>query len=140
MVTAAAGGAEPGASRQPSREWKGACARHANCVLSAGHRGKCKLGAVEEEDYEVEAIVAERRLPGGRVEFLLKWKGWPDDDNTWETEATLGGCPGVLRSWQRRQRERGPEAQAGSRTEAGDGPRAEVGNRFRAEVKDESTV
>mgnify|MGYP002011233545 CR=1 FL=1 len=52
--------------------------------------GKCKIGAVQEEDYEVEYIddeaeVIDRRVKGGkRVSYFVKWKGWPARYNTWE--------------------------------------------------------
>ena len=84
-----------------ARSWKGACTRTVGCVRSASHRGACKVGVVEDEEYEVEAVVAERQR-NGQTEYLLKWKGWPEDDNTWEKEATLVDCPDVLAAWRRR--------------------------------------
>ena len=32
-------------------------------------------------------------------EYLVKWKGWPAEDSTWEGEGTLAGCPKVLERW-----------------------------------------
>ena len=40
------------------------------------------------DEYEVEAIVG-RRNNNGRVEYLIKWKGYSDTDNTWEPESNL---------------------------------------------------
>ena len=37
----------------------------------------------EDDVYEVECILASRKTPTGR-KYLVKWKGWPDDQNTWE--------------------------------------------------------
>ena len=43
---------------------------------------KKKKKAVAE--YEVESIVSKRESDEGKVEYLVKWKGWNASDNTWE--------------------------------------------------------
>ena len=45
-------------------------------------------GGVEEEEYEVEKV-ADKRIIDGNVEYLLKWKNYPDTDNTWEAQEGL---------------------------------------------------
>ena len=47
---------------------------------SAGHTAK---------DIDIEAILERRKLPNGRVQFLVKWEGFGDDENTWEGRANL---------------------------------------------------
>jgi hypothetical protein len=42
----------------------------------------------EEEQYDVEALRATRRH-GAAVQRLVKWEGWPEEDNTWEAESSL---------------------------------------------------
>src|SRR6266446_5503855 len=38
-----------------------------------------------EEEYEVERIVAHRRFGRSkRLQYLIKWKGYPESDNSWE--------------------------------------------------------
>ncbi len=38
-----------------------------------------------EEEYEVERIVAHRQFgQSKKLQYLIKWKGYPESDNTWE--------------------------------------------------------
>jgi hypothetical protein len=38
----------------------------------------------DEEEYEVEQVLSSRRHGRGRkVQYLVKWKGYPDSDNEW---------------------------------------------------------
>ena len=46
---------------------------------------------MDEHAYEVEAIHAERRSRKRGVEYLVKWLGWPDADNTWQRADTPCG-------------------------------------------------
>lgn len=42
----------------------------------------------DDQEYEVEKIVGEKVEFGVRF-FLVKWKGWPENDNTWESEKSV---------------------------------------------------
>lgn len=58
----------------------------------------------EEEEYEVERVVDKRfHKETGRVEYLLKWKGYSSDENTWESEECLG-CPELVKEYEKRRR------------------------------------
>merc|ERR1712107_831225 len=45
-------------------------------------KGKKKKKA--EAEYEVESVVSKRETEEGKVEYLVKWKGYDASDNTWE--------------------------------------------------------
>ena len=66
-----------------------------------------KHGTTKEEEYEVEKVV-DKRIHKGKVEYLLKWKGYPSDENNWEPENSLD-CPKLLQEYERnRAREKKP--------------------------------
>ena len=92
------------------------------CVREDGHRGRCKVGVMEEEEYEVEGILAQRRRKGGVLHYLVKWKGWPEDDSTWEPVSALDSCPQILAAWCDAQLQ--PPSQAPSQPQTTTTPRA----------------
>ena len=58
-----------------------------------------------EEEYEVERI-ENSRLFRRKLQYLVKWKGYPPSDNEWLPEANLGNAPDLVHDFH----DRHPEA------------------------------
>ncbi|KAG9284175.1 hypothetical protein G9A89_022949 [Geosiphon pyriformis] len=52
----------------------------------------------EENEFEVEKIL-NKRLHKGQTEYLLKWKGYDDKDNTWEPAINLN-CHDLIQKYE----------------------------------------
>ncbi|XP_033914263.1 chromodomain Y-like protein isoform X2 [Acipenser ruthenus] len=54
-----------------------------------------------EELYEVESIVDKRKNKKGKTEYLVHWKGYNGDDDTWEPEQHLVNCVEYIHEFNR---------------------------------------
>merc|ERR1719247_3730180 len=57
----------------------------------------------EEEEYDVECITDRRETKKG-IEYLVKWKGWAEDDNTWEPAANLENSQDMITKFEKASR------------------------------------
>uniref|UniRef100_UPI00358F8646 chromobox protein homolog 7-like n=1 Tax=Myxine glutinosa TaxID=7769 RepID=UPI00358F8646 len=64
-----------------------------------------ELSAVGERVFAVESI-QKRRIRKGRLQYLVKWKGWTPKYNTWEPEENILDPRLVIAFEEREQRER----------------------------------
>nr|XP_036854245.1 chromodomain Y-like protein isoform X3 [Manis javanica] len=63
-----------------------------------------------EELYEVERIVDKRKNKKGKTEYLVRWKGYESEDDTWEPEQHLVNCEEYIHDFNRRHTEKQRES------------------------------
>jgi len=71
----------------------------------------------EETEWEVEKIIQHRKTRQGD-EYLVKWLGYPDSENTWEPITHLTNCRQLLQQYRRTQDPRTEERTSSGPTRA----------------------
>lgn len=59
----------------------------------------------DEVEYEVEKIVDTRTTTSGQQEYLVKWEGYPESENTWEPTENLNHCSEKLQTFHQLRRQ-----------------------------------
>ncbi|KAG2300278.1 hypothetical protein Bca4012_011867 [Brassica carinata] len=60
-----------------------------------GGEGKEERPKLDEGFFEIEAI-RRKRVRKGKVQYLIKWRGWPETANTWEPKENLQSIADVI--------------------------------------------
>ncbi|KAL8393596.1 hypothetical protein RB595_003366 [Gaeumannomyces hyphopodioides] len=94
-------------------------------------RKPAAAAAKADQDWEVEEIIDAGVIgPNGKPKtYLVKWKGYSADENTWEPRKNLAGCPELLKAFDAQNQ---PE-KASTKKAPGRKPGAKAGRKAAAE-------
>ena len=51
-----------------------------------------------EAEYEVEGVLASRKRGRG-IQYLVKWKGYGNEENTWEAKSRMGNAKEIIKEF-----------------------------------------
>jgi chromobox protein 1 len=82
---------------------------------------------LDEEEFIVEKILKMRTTKKGKVQYLLKWKGFSDSENTWEPAENLE-CPELIAAFMAEQKEKQQSSTTTKSNETSNGKRSHSTN------------
>ncbi|XP_054260104.1 uncharacterized protein LOC128984764 isoform X3 [Macrosteles quadrilineatus] len=89
----------------------------------------------EEEEFVVEKIVSRRyNIKKKHYEYLLKWEGYPSEQNTWEPAENLGTCQHLLKAFEEALAKQQAAKQAGLGKQSSGGGKQETPYRIKPPV------
>jgi hypothetical protein len=65
-------------------------------AASSGTESAASSDEGDENVFEVEAILAMRKMKGQERQYLIRWKGYTPEWDTWEPIENLDGCQKLL--------------------------------------------
>lgn len=72
-----------------------------------------------EEEFTVEKIL-DKRVRASKVEYLIKWEGYPDTENTWEPQENLD-CPDIISAYEEKSAKKKEEKKRKKEAESSGG-------------------
>jgi len=82
-------------------------------------RGRGGESEGEEEEFTVERIL-DKRVRNSKVEYLIKWEGYPDTENTWEPQENLD-CPDIISAYEEKAQKKKEEKKRKKEAESSGG-------------------
>jgi hypothetical protein len=70
---------------------------------------------IQQDEFQVETILQKRTTKHGGVQYLVKWLGFPKEDNTWEPIENLDGCLDLVELFETKRMQKNPEARRSKR-------------------------
>ena len=73
---------------------------------NADNQDRVEVIPENEEEYEVEQILDTRKSTNGKIEYLIHWKGYGHNEDTWEPLKHLTHCQQLIQQFHLRHPDR----------------------------------